>query len=52
MAHAGFEYVKGCFGKRGYPSKRIAEGVLRTLNDPELNVYACKSCKRHHIGHK
>lgn len=48
----GFQYSKGCVGKKGYPSRRIALGVLRSIpdKDPALGVYRCKFCGRHHLG--
>lgn len=40
-----------CRRKIGY-SKREAYQVREQLGDMTLNVYKCRFCNKHHLGHK
>lgn len=51
------EQHNGCRGKVGYPSKKVAKGVLRVMRRRDgitgrgtLGVYPCTICKRWHLG--
>lgn len=51
-------YTRGCSGKIGLPSRRQAMGVVRvmrkrpdTLRGWLLQVYKCRHCGLHHVGH-
>ena len=47
-------WAHGCDGKRSYPSKRIAKGVLRVMrlraDSGTLAEYHCRVCHRWHLG--
>lgn len=49
------ERAHGCLGKLAYPSKKVARGILRVMRQKygpceSLNAYACRICKRWHLG--
>lgn len=52
-------YTNGCRGKRHYPSKKHANGTIKTMLRKgtvklphRLNAYKCKACRDWHIGNR
>ena len=45
---------RGCVGKVGHTSKKIATGKMRVLAQARdgrpLRVYSCPACRRWHVG--
>ena len=44
-------FYRGCRGKEAYPSRRVALGIVRVMQDPDLHAYRCRVCKKWHLGH-
>lgn len=52
MSDAGY-----CRGKRAWPSKKQANGMVRTMvkhgsNAATLNAYKCRDCHGWHLGNR
>jgi hypothetical protein len=45
------EFYHGCAQKKKFPSKKVALGVARAMNDPEVKAYKCRFCPSWHLGH-
>jgi len=43
------KFYHGCAGKRSYPSRRVALGIIRVMHDEKLHPYKC-ACGKWHIG--
>ena len=57
FAEEEFSQHNGCRGKRGWPSRRHARGILRVMRKngslrpgSTLEPYHCHDCGRWHIG--
>ena len=45
-------FWRGCLGKIKFPSKKNADGKIRSMDDPALRSYKCSLCGSWHIGHR
>ena len=50
--HTARRFRNGCIGKVRYPSKKNADGKVRSIGEVGLNSYKCPSCHSWHIGHR